>query len=270
MTLPSVLQKLTIGVVACLMALAGFTAAVPQASALENLSDIESGDLIRGESFSAVYYYGADGFRYVFPNSKTYDTWYDDFDDVKWISDADMGTVQIGGNVTYKPGVKMIKINSDPKTYAVAEGGVLRHVGSEDLAIDLYGAAWNTMIDDVADGFFTNYTIGDAIDSSSDYDAADAEAGADDINDDKGLQAPAEISITDAGYSPIDVTIDVGQGVRFTNDSSDKHNATGDDLSWGTGTLQPGDDYIASFDEAGTYTFFDGYDSSNTGAVYAQ
>jgi len=270
MTFSTALQKFTIGFIALLMAFAGFTAAVPQVDALEDFSSIESGDLIVGESFTAVYYYGADGFRYVFPNSKTYFTWYDDFDGVRSISDSDMGSIQIGGNVTYKPGIKMIKINSDPKTYAIDAGGVLRHVGSEDLAVDLYGDAWNTMIDDVADGFFTNYSIGDEIADSADYSAADAEEAADGISDDKGLVAPEDISITDDGYEPIDLTIDVGQGVRFTNDSSDKHNATSDDLSWGTGTLQPGEDYITSFYEAGTYTFFDGYDSTNTGAIYVE
>ena len=270
MTFSTALQKISLGFIAILLAVAGFVAAVPSASALEDIGDIESGDLIRGESFSAVYYYGADGFRYVFPNDKTYFTWYDDFDDVKWISDEDMGGIQIGGNVTYKPGVRMIKINTDPKTYAVAAGGVLRHVGSESLATELYGSSWNKMIDDVPDGFFTNYTVGDAIEDSSGYDASDAEASVENINEDKDLQAPEEISITDDGYEPIDVTIEVGQGVRFTNNASDKHNATSDDLSWGTGTLQPGDDYIASFDEEGTYTFFDGYDSTNTGAIYVE
>ena len=33
--------------------------------------EILPGDLIRGQAFSAVYYYGNDGLRYVFPNSNT-------------------------------------------------------------------------------------------------------------------------------------------------------------------------------------------------------
>ena len=88
--------------------------------------DLSAGDLIRGESFSAVYYYGEDGLRYVLPNDKTYFTWYDDFDDVVWLTDSDMSTIQIGGNVTYKPGVKMIKIQSDPTVYAIGVGEIGR------------------------------------------------------------------------------------------------------------------------------------------------
>lgn len=263
-------KKIAMAFIAMSIAAAGyFTAAIPQASAVTALADIEPGDLIRGESYAAVYYMSVDGTRYVFPNFNTYYTWYgNDFSSVKFLSDADLFSIQIGGNVTYKPGTYMIKINTDPKTYAVEEGGVLRHVSSESVATSLYGSAWNTMIHDMPDGFFTNYTIGDAIVAGDDYDKTAIEASVSDIDDDKNRVAPEEISITDSGYSPIDVTVDAGQNVRFTNNGSEKHTATADDLSWGTGTLNAGDSFIATFDEEGTYTFFDGYDSGNTGAVY--
>jgi plastocyanin len=233
-------------------------------------TSISSGDLIRGQSYPAVYYMAADGFRYVFPNQKTYDTWYSNFNSVKFISDAELAKIQIGGNVTYKPGSRMIKIDSDPRTYAVSEGGVLHHVGSENIAVALYGNTWNKMIDDVADGFFTNYTIGSELTVASDYVLADVKAGTSTINEDKGVREPAEISITDSGYAPISVNIEAGQAVRFTNNGSNKHTATSDDLSWGTGTLNPGDKFIKVFKTEGTFTFFDSYDSKNTGALYVE
>src|SRR3989339_1796433 len=132
---------------------------MPVHAATVSIDDLNAGDLIRGQAVSAVYYYGEDGFRYVFPNDKTYFTWYSDFDDVRWISDTDLGKIQIGGNVTYKPGVKMIKINTDPRVYVVTKGGVLHHVDDEATATSMYGSSWNRMIDDVPDGFFSNYTI---------------------------------------------------------------------------------------------------------------
>jgi plastocyanin len=245
-----------------------FAASIPQANALTSLDNVEAGDLIRGESQSAVYYMGLDGYRYVFPNSKTYFTWYDDFAGVKTISDGDLAAVQIGGNVTYKPGVRMIKIVSDPKTYAVDEGGVLRHVATEAVAIALYGSNWNQQIDDVPDGFFPNYEIGDAITDTRDYYPSEVESQTSSINDDKDLVAPEDISITDSGFSPVDVNIEVGQTVRFTNNGSTDHNATGDDLRWSTRTLKPGTSRIVRFTEAGTYTFFDGLNTSSTGAIY--
>jgi Bacterial Ig-like domain len=119
----------------------------------------ESGSLIKG-SLSAVYYCGADGKRYVFVNDKAYFSWYPDFSTVKTISDTTLASIMIGGNITYRPGSRMLKIMSDPKTYVVARGGVLRWVETEAAAVRLFGANWNQMIDDVSDSFFVNYTVG--------------------------------------------------------------------------------------------------------------
>lgn len=265
------LKHFVLSLTAFAVAFAGyFAASIPQASALTSLENIDAGDLIRGESQSAVYYMGLDGYRYVFPNSKTYFTWYNDFSGVKTISDRDLAKVQIGGNVTYKPGVRMIKITSDPKTYAVDEGGVLRHVATEAVAVALYGSNWNQQIDDVPDGFFPNYTIGDAITDERDYYPSEVASQTTDINDDKNLVAPEDISITDNGFNPIDVTIESGQTVRFTNNGSSDHNATGDNLQWSTRTLKPGESRIVRFTEEGTYTFFNGLDTSSTGAIYVE
>lgn len=271
MTLTSNIKKIGLSTLAVtLIAVAFFAVGAPRAQALDTLSTISSGDLIRGQSFSAVYYYGADGFRYVFPNQKVYDTWYSNFDNVKFLSDGDLGKIQIGGNVTYRPGIKMVKINTDPRTYAVARGGVLRHVGSEALAIELYGATWNKQIDDIPDGFFGNYTIGSVITNASDYTPAGVTSSTTNINLDKHLTAPAEISIGSSGYSPIDVTIPAGSAVRFTNNDSEKHSVTADMLDWGSGTLNTGDSFIRTFDEPGTYGFHDAYDGTNSGAVYVE
>lgn len=238
---------------------------------------VSSGDLIRGNTFSAVYYMGADGFRYVFPNEKTYKTWYSDadgnpdFSDVVMISDAALADIQMGGNVTYRPGVKMIKIDTDPKVYVVTQGGNLYHVDSESVATTLYGSTWNKQIEDVPDGYFSNYTFsGMAISTISGWSAATETNETTSINTDKGLLVPETISITDSGYSPIDVTICVGQNVKFVNNSSDRHTVTADDLTWGSGTLQAGENFIRKFKEENVDTFYDGYDSTNTGAIYVE
>lgn len=134
-------------------------------------ASLAAGDLIKA-SQPAVYYYGADGKRYVFPNEGTYKTWYSDFSTVKTITDAELAAVSIGGNVTYKAGVKMVKITTDPKVYAVAKKGVLRWVKTEAAAVALYGADWNKKIEDVPDAFFTNYTVGADIAGATDFDKA--------------------------------------------------------------------------------------------------
>jgi len=107
------------------------------------------GDLIKA-SASSVYYLGADAKRYVFPNEKIYFSWYNDFSGVKTITDQELAAYTIGGNVTYKPGVRLVKIQSDPKVYAVASGGTLRWVPDETTATAIYGANWSKMVDDLS------------------------------------------------------------------------------------------------------------------------
>lgn len=252
---------------ALIMANFGFTK--PVAASTTALADLEAGDLIRGQSLSAVYYFAKDGFRYVFPNDKTYFTWYTDFDDVKWLSDADLGKLQIGGNVTYKPGIKMIKINSDPKTYAVGENGSLHWVTTESAAITLYGSNWNTKIDDVPDGFFSNYTMSSDIEVSDDFSPSDETSSATNIDADKSLKSPYIIKLNSTdGFQ--DITVDAGRAIKFMNDEDtggSKHTATAEDLSWGSGTLNPGDAFIRYFDDAGTMEYFCSYHSSETATI---
>ena len=165
-----------------------------------------AGSLVKG-SMSAVYYIGSDNKRYVFTNDKAYMTWYADFSTVQTISDTDLAAITIGGNVTYKPGVKMVKIQSDPKVYAVAHGGVLRWVATEAAATALYGSNWNTKIDDISDAFFTNYTVGTQINSASDYTIANEQTNSPTINADKGLSGGGALNITLASDNPAGMTL---------------------------------------------------------------
>lgn len=264
------IRSFAIGFIA-LAAIVGMSAFAALTQRADAATSVSAGDLIRGQSLSAVYYMGADGFRYVFPNDKAYFTWYSDFSTVKWLSDAQLGEIQLGGNVTYKPGVKMVKITSRPNVYVVTKGGVLYHVDSESVAASYYGSNWNTKIDDIPDGFFSNYTVEEDT-SASEYgfNVATALASVTGINDDKSLIAPEEISITANGYSPIDVTIEEGQTVRFTNNDTERHTVSADDGSWGSGTIQAGGTFVKRFTESGTYTFYDSYDEGNTGAIYVE
>ncbi len=261
-----------LGLIALLFALC-FGLNFGGANVLKAASDYTYGDLIRGESYSAVYYYGADGFRYTFPNEKTYFTWYDNFDDVKMITDTELFAIQmdvVEGNVTYKPGVMMLKINTDPKTYAVSEGSVLRWVTSEAIAISLYGSDWNTKIHDVPDAYFSNYTIGDPIENASDFDPTTAESSVADIDENKDLQTAEVVSVEDFEFSPDAVTIDAGQTIRWVNDGAEKHTATADSLEWGTGTMNAGETFQKKFDEPGTYTYFCSYHTTMSGTIIVE
>ncbi len=145
------------------------------------------GDLIKSPTTSAIYYYGANGKRFVFPTEGTYASWHKDFSAVKTIPASDLAEIALGGNVTYRPGVKLIKVITDPKVYAVAQNGTLRWIQTETIAASLYGADWNKKIDDLPDSFFTNYTVGSPLVTGAEFFPAAQTAAATDISTDKRL-----------------------------------------------------------------------------------
>jgi len=138
--------------------------------------DIKVGDLIKipddGDiktlSDTAVYYFASNGKRYVFPNEKVYYTWYKDFSAVKIIPIDQMALIPIGGNVTYKAGSKLVKFQTDIKTYLPTKGGVLRWVKTEEVAKGLFGQNWNKQVDDITEAFYVNYKFGNPIESALD------------------------------------------------------------------------------------------------------
>lgn len=149
-----------------------------------------SGTLIKAGG-PAVYWYSQDGKRYVFPNEKTYKTWYADFSGVRTVTDAELASVPIGGNVTYRPGVKLVKAATDPRTYAVDRHGTLRWVASEPVASQLYGPDWNTKVEDIPDAFFVNYRIGAPIAAAGDFSPMAASVSASGIDEDLSAAPPS-------------------------------------------------------------------------------
>ncbi len=135
----------------------GITAFAPVTAGAASAAASE-GDLVKA-SLASVYYYGSDAKRYVFPNQKTYDSWYADFSSVQTVTDSELAAMPIGGNATYAPGSKMLKITTDPKTYLPGAAGMLYHVTSEAVATGLFGSNWSTDVHDVPDAFFTNYSV---------------------------------------------------------------------------------------------------------------
>lgn len=117
----------------------------------------------------AVYYIGKDGKRHAFPNSRVFFSWYGGFDSVQEASPEALSDFPLGANVLYRAGVRMVKFTTDPKVYAVARGGVLRWIKTEELARAYYGNDWNKKIDDIPDSFYANYTVGAEINREEDF-----------------------------------------------------------------------------------------------------
>src|SRR3989344_3453188 len=148
-----------------------------------------TGKVVKIKGFPSLYYIGQDNKRYVFPNEKIYFSWYNDFSVVSEADQQDITNFPLAGNVQYKPGALLVKIQADPKVYAVSNNGVLRWVKTEDIAKKLYGDKWNLLVDDVPDAFFANYTVGTAIGNTDQYDPAIEEDSVITINDNIYIKA---------------------------------------------------------------------------------
>lgn len=145
-------------------------------------------ELIKG-SQDAVYFYSVDGKRHVFPHRKNYDSWYGSFAGVRLVTDELLAQIPLGKNVTYRPGVRLLKIESVPTVYAVEQPNILRPIDSEETARALYGANWALMVDDVSVAFWGDYVIGEEITSQSNYNPASQQNAVDSINKAFGLEA---------------------------------------------------------------------------------
>jgi hypothetical protein len=212
---------------------------------------IASGDLIKA-SGPAVYYYGADSKRYVFPNQNTYLSWYTNFSTVKTISDSELANIPIGGNVTYRPGVNLVKITTDPKVYAVDAHGILRWIATAAVAQELYGPTWTQKVEDLPDAFFVNYNIGSQISSTTDFYPTVVKNNASSINNDKSLITTPELAnynsslglkffywTPSCGKIPLSISckVDIKVNEKTTSDGSIIKIGREQDLSIGNGDV---------------------------------
>ncbi|MDO8584234.1 MAG: hypothetical protein Q7R83_03600, partial [bacterium] len=191
---------------------------------------LSPGDLIKGKA-STVYYYGSDGHRYVFPNEKTYFTWYSDWSGVTIIDDAELAVIPLGPNITYRPGSRMVKIESDNRAYVVDRGGILRYVPSEEMAQSLYGINWRRLIEDIPVTFFQNYRVGAPLQTAYDFRPADTMALTNSIATDKFLPdqvVTIGIDTTTIGFVPSSFTVKPGTTIVWRTNDNKMHTVVGD------------------------------------------
>ncbi len=153
-----------------LMGLAFFAASADRTSPAVALA---GGALVKGNG-PAVYYVSDDGTRHVFPSQAVFDSWFPDRKaTITALNTQELAALKLGTNMTFKPGVKLIKIMTNPKVYAVSRYGVMHWITTESLASDIYGANWKRLVVDVPDAFFSDYTEGAPIYSKTDFSVSD-------------------------------------------------------------------------------------------------
>ena len=65
------------------------------------------------------------------------------------------------------------------------------------------------------------------------------------------------VEIADLAFNPETLTVAVGSTVTWVNADPDvPHTSTSDDDVWNSDTLNEGDDFSFTFDEAGTFAYF--------------
>lgn len=253
------MKERLVSAITILATLAVCATPITASAAAVDTEAISPGDRIKCESLPAVYLFGSDGKRYVFPNEKTYFTWYEDFNGVKTISDRRCSTLPLGrSNVTYRPGTMMVKITTDPRTYAVERGGILRHVTTQEIAETLFGLNWKNRIHDVPDAFFSNYTVGEPIENSSEYNPEALKTATATIMQDKSFDdtiATISIGNVDAGFVPLTLTVKEGTRITWINRDIKDHSIQGEGFS--SDTLAPNEEYSRVFSGSGTYSYSD-------------
>jgi len=136
----------------------------------EDISVVVAGQFIRSYGFNTIYYVDEDLVRHPFWDSNTFFTYADSFDEVVWVTDATLPTMTMGSPILPQAGVVLVKIQSDPKVYAIDTDNVLRWVPDEATAITLYGESWADYVIDLEPTTFARFSVGDDMTTSDTVD----------------------------------------------------------------------------------------------------
>ncbi len=81
------------------------------------------------------------------------------------------------------------------------------------------------------------------------------------------VAAVHDVAIENFAFSPEELTVEVGDTVRFTNNDAATHTATDDEGSFDTGNLSNGESAMISFPNEGTFSYFCEIHPSMTGSI---
>lgn len=119
---------------------------------------IEAGTILKGQS-SSIYYLGYDGQIHPFLSGLVYHSWYSDFSNIKYVSNAKLSQYKMGDQVCVRPGTWLLKFKGLPKVYTVEYGCILRPIASEAEAYILYGKNWGDRVLELDMIYMSGYNI---------------------------------------------------------------------------------------------------------------
>jgi len=127
-------------------------------------TDLGCEDLVKTSVSPSVFCLLPNSLRRVFPNADAFHSWFPDFSTILQVAPEDLADFRVTGNVTLKPG-SLVKFETSPNVFLVVDSsGLLRLVPSETKALQLWGPNWGALVHGVSDLFFSNYSIGQALD----------------------------------------------------------------------------------------------------------
>jgi len=149
-------------------------------------ADGEFNKLKRSEK-NDIYYYAADGKRYIFPDEATYKSWFPNIlpSDLMQYSLDKLYETPLGGNVTLRPGTLM-QTPTDNNIYLVIKNGQISAINDKNLLVKLYGQNWQKMVVSLPNFYFTNYQIIKHIISAADFPIFPSDLT---VDQDKGFEA---------------------------------------------------------------------------------
>lgn len=130
---------------------------------------IQIGDVVTSDVASSVYYISDANERRPFINESAYFTYFDSFNAVETVDNQAFSGFGLTGLMLPKAGVVLVKIQSDPRVYALEENEAdpfapkLREIATEEVAIEMYGENWADYVVDIEPTFFTHFAKGDVI-----------------------------------------------------------------------------------------------------------
>lgn len=102
--------------------------------------------------------------RMAFPNNATFFSWFPDFSSVATVVARAFTPFKLVRNVTFRPGT-LVKSATANSVYVIVDSfGTMRWIPTESKAKALWGPSWASLVHDIPDEFWTNYTIGQPLD----------------------------------------------------------------------------------------------------------
>ncbi|MFC1598562.1 hypothetical protein ACFL2U_00925 [Patescibacteria group bacterium] len=136
----------------------------PEITALPE--NIEVGDVLQGLNSPEIYLVSSVNQKRLFPTEVIYNSWFEDYANIKQVSEDTLSQIALGPNMILRPGTWLMKITTDPKVYAVEPNGVIRWIETEAVALSLYGVDWSKRVIDMPDVYFVDYVEGESINTS--------------------------------------------------------------------------------------------------------